>query len=228
MIYEAHATGVFGEHRRGLAEAAGVEDHVDVTLGTLSKALGCAGGYVAGSQTLIDFLRNRARSLIYSTALPPSIVAAAAAAVDLVAGAEGRQRCARLWRNVAAFGAASPIIPVVIGDEAAAMKKSQELYKAGIFVPAIRYPTVPKGKARLRVTVTAAHEPADVTRFLEVCEQVWKAGCGEDDDPITPQTLKQPVGAASSPRSIHSAALRRGRVSIPEECYFVTTCVRGR
>ena len=122
-------------------------------------------------------LRNRARSLIYSTALPPSIVAAAGAAVDFVMNDAGHERRDRLWRNVSELkhGLAklgiqnesrSPIIPVVIGDEQAAMDLSAKLYERGVFVPAIRYPTVPKGKARLRVTVTAAHTSEDIEKFL--------------------------------------------------------------
>jgi glycine C-acetyltransferase/8-amino-7-oxononanoate synthase len=171
MIDEAHGTGVFGKHRRGLAEDVGVEDRVDVTLGTLSKAFGCAGGYVAGSQTLIDFLKNRARSLIYSTALPPSVVAAAGAAVDFVMSDAGRERNAKLWENVRAMGAGSPIHPVIVGDEREAMELARKLYEQGIFVPAIRYPTVPKGKARLRVTVTAAHTTADIERLQKAVRQ---------------------------------------------------------
>jgi glycine C-acetyltransferase/8-amino-7-oxononanoate synthase len=178
MIDEAHATGLYASNRRGIAEAAGVEDRIDITLGTLSKALGCAGGFVVGSQTLIDFLRNRARSLIYSTALPPAICAAAAAAVDFVMSEDGHQRRDRLWRNVSAMknglsavGVAnesrSPIIPIIIGDESKAVEVSCRLQERGIFVPAIRYPTVPKGKARLRVTVTAAHEQAEIERFVK-------------------------------------------------------------
>jgi glycine C-acetyltransferase/8-amino-7-oxononanoate synthase len=177
MIDEAHATGLYAKNRRGLAEATGVEDKIDVTLGTLSKALGCLGGFVVGSQVLIDFLRNRARSLIYSTALPPAVCAAAAAAVDFVMSERGQQRRDRLWRNVSlmknglsALGiqneSRSPIIPIIIGDEAATMEASRRLYERGIFVPAIRFPTVPKGKARLRVTVTAAHEQPDIEKFL--------------------------------------------------------------
>jgi 8-amino-7-oxononanoate synthase len=177
MIDEAHATGLYAKNRRGLAEAAGVEDDIDVTLGTLSKALGCAGGFVVGSQTLIDFLRNRARSLIYSTALPPSVCAAGAAAVDFVMSEQGHERRDRLWRNVSelksglsALGiqneSRSPIIPIIIGDEAAAVETSRRLYERGVFVPAIRFPTVPKGKARLRVTTTAAHTPDDIKQFL--------------------------------------------------------------
>jgi 8-amino-7-oxononanoate synthase len=178
MIDEAHATGLYAKHRRGLAEAAGVEDKVDITLGTLSKALGCAGGFVVGSQTLIDFLRNRARSLIYSTALPPAVCAAAAAAVDFVMSEEGHQRRDQLWRNVSElksglsalgiqYESRSAIIPIIIGDENAAVETSRHLYDRGIFVPAIRFPTVPKGKARLRVTVTAAHSAGDLDTFLK-------------------------------------------------------------
>jgi glycine C-acetyltransferase/8-amino-7-oxononanoate synthase len=177
MIDEAHATGLYAKNRRGLAEAAGVEDRIDVTLGTLSKALGSLGGFVVGPQVLIDFLRNRARSLIYSTALPPGVCAASAAAVDFVMSERGQERRDRLWRNVSllknglsALGiqneSRSPIIPIIVGDETAAMASSRKLFERGIFVPAIRFPTVPKGKARLRVTVTAAHEPPDIERFL--------------------------------------------------------------
>ncbi|HTS19005.1 MAG TPA: 8-amino-7-oxononanoate synthase [Verrucomicrobiae bacterium] len=178
MIDEAHATGLYAKNRRGLAEAAGVEDKIDVTLGTLSKAFGCLGGFVAGSQTLIDFLRNRARSFIYSTALPPLVCAAAGAAVDFVMSDAGHERRDRLWRNVSEMKngmsilgiqneSRSPIIPIIIGDETAAVAISQQLYDRGIFVPAIRFPTVPKGKARLRVTVTAAHGQTDIQHFLK-------------------------------------------------------------
>jgi glycine C-acetyltransferase/8-amino-7-oxononanoate synthase len=177
MIDEAHATGLYAKNRRGLAEAAGVEDKIDVTLGTFSKALGCLGGFVVGSQVLIDFLRNRARSLIYSTALPPAVCAASAAAVDFVVSESGQERRDRLWRNVShmknglsALGiqneSRSPIIPIIIGDETATVETSQKLYERGLIVPAIRFPTVPKGKARLRVTVTAAHEEPDIEQFL--------------------------------------------------------------
>ncbi len=177
MIDEAHATGLYAKNRRGIAEAAGIEDKIDVTLGTLSKALGCAGGFVAGSRTLIDFLCNRARSLIYSTALPPVVCASAAAAVDFVMSDAGQERRDRLWRNVSelknglsALGiqneSRSAILPVIVGDEGAAVEASRKLYAAGIFVPAIRFPTVPKGKARLRVTVTATHSRDDIQQFL--------------------------------------------------------------
>ena len=168
MLDEAHATGLFGKHRRGLAEQLGVEDQVEITLGTLSKALGCAGGFVVGSQTLIDLLRNRARSLIYSTALPPAVCAAAAAAVEFVMSDAGAQRRDRLWDNVRALGAQSAIHPVIIGDERAAVAQSGKLLDEGIFVPAIRYPTVPKGKARLRITVSAEHTAAEIARLKQL------------------------------------------------------------
>ena len=177
MIDEAHATGLYAANRRGIAEAAGVEEQIDVTLGTLSKALGCAGGFVVGSQPLIDFVRNRARSLISSTALPPAVCAGGAAAVDFVMSEDGLQRRDKLWRNVSAMKnglsaigvsneSRSPIIPIIVGDESQAVEVSGQLQERGIFVPAIRFPTVPKGKARLRVTVTAAHTSKDIEEFL--------------------------------------------------------------
>ena len=168
MLDEAHATGVFGNDRRGLAEQLGVEDKIEITVGTLSKALGCAGGFVVGSRPLIDFLRNRARSLIYSTALPPAICSAAATAVEFVMSSAGAQRRDQLWEHVRALGAQSPIHPIIVGAERAAVELSEKLLNDGIFVPAIRYPTVPKGKARLRVTVSAAHTSTDVQQFLKV------------------------------------------------------------
>ncbi len=168
MIDEAHATGLYGSRRRGLAEELGVEDQIDVTLGTLSKALGCVGGFVCGSRALVDLLINRARSLIYSTALPPAIVAAASAAVQFVMSDAGQarrelllQRVKELHQGVVNLGYRSvptgAIMPMVVGDEVKAMALSRRLLDAGVFVPAIRYPTVARGAARLRLTVTAAH-----------------------------------------------------------------------
>lgn len=185
MIDEAHATGLYGPGRGGLAEALGVERRVDVTVGTLSKALGCVGGFVAGALPLIDYLRNRARGLMYSTALPPAVVAAAGAAVDFVVSEAGQARRDRLWRHVselkhglAAAGlpneSRSAIVPIRVGDETAALARAQRLFDRGIYVPAIRYPTVAKGQARLRVTVTAAHAPADVQTLVTAYEQLGR------------------------------------------------------
>lgn len=187
MIDEAHATGLYGPGRRGLAEALGLEDKIEVTLGTLSKAFGCAGGYVAGSETLIEYLRHRARSLVYSTALPPAVVAAALAAVEFVMGAAGQERRDRLWRQVSemklglsAMGYAnqsrSAIIPIVVGDETKAVELSRALMERGIFAPAIRYPTVSRGQARLRVTVTAGHSREDIRQFFDALALATRAG----------------------------------------------------
>ncbi|MCX7885770.1 MAG: 8-amino-7-oxononanoate synthase [Verrucomicrobiae bacterium] len=165
MLDEAHATGVFGPNGAGLAAQCGLEEQVDISVGTLSKALGCVGGFVAGSRTLIDFLRNKARSLIYSTALPPAICAAAEVALDIATGEEGNRRRAKLWENMRMLGARTPIWPVPVGEESKAVELSARLRERGLLVPAIRYPTVPKGKARLRASVTAAHSAEDITRL---------------------------------------------------------------
>ncbi|MDW8342951.1 MAG: 8-amino-7-oxononanoate synthase [Verrucomicrobiae bacterium] len=185
LLDEAHATGLYGHHRRGLAEPLGLEDQIEITVGTLSKAFGCVGGYVAGSVELIEFLRNRARSLIYSTALPPAMVAAANAAVQFVMSPAGHQRRDQLWRNVselkhglAALGipvtSRSAIIPLIVGDETAAVDLARVLFEAGIFAPAIRYPTVPRGRARLRLTVSAAHTADDIRQLLAALRKSWK------------------------------------------------------
>ncbi len=177
MVDEAHATGVFGDHRRGVAEAAGVTGRIEIQLGTLGKALGSAGGYICGAPELIDYLINRARSFIFSTAPPPAAAAAAHAAVDLVRSPEGAERAAQLWANIAEvramLGAAgwpvpefsSPIVPLVIGDETAAVAAATHLRERGIFIPAIRYPTVARGSARLRLTLSAAHTREDLERL---------------------------------------------------------------
>ncbi|HEX3801162.1 MAG TPA: 8-amino-7-oxononanoate synthase [Verrucomicrobiae bacterium] len=178
MVDEAHATGLFGKHRRGVAEELGVSDGIEIQMGTLGKALGASGGYIAGSRALIEYLINRARSFIFSTAPVPAAAAAARAAVELVQSDEGLARRNLLWSLISELktGLAkngwplsdthSAIIPLIIGAEADAVKTATALRDAGIFVPAIRYPTVARGQARLRVTLTAAHSPADVTRLL--------------------------------------------------------------
>ena len=174
MLDEAHATGLFGEHRRGLAEACELAHRVEIQMGTLGKALGAAGGYICGSRPLIDLLINRARSFIFSTAPVPAAAAAATAALRLVQSDEGEILRARLWQNVdqtkngvinAGWPLApvqSAIIPLMVGDETKAVELATALRERHMLIPAIRYPTVARGAARLRLTVTAAHTAEDI------------------------------------------------------------------
>ena len=172
MVDEAHATGLYGPGRRGLAEEHGVQDAIEIQMGTLGKALGAAGGYICGSRCLIDYLINRARSFIFSTAPVPAAVAAASAGVRLVQSDAGEERRRELWQRVSLLRAdlaeskqPSAIIPIHIGDEAKALATAQALKQRGFFIPAIRYPTVARGHARLRITVTAAHTEEEVEQL---------------------------------------------------------------
>jgi 8-amino-7-oxononanoate synthase len=178
MVDEAHAIGLFGAHRRGLAEELGVSERIEIQMGTLGKALGSAGGYIAGSRALVEYLINRARSFIFSTAPVPAAAAAAQAAIELVQSDEGLARCNRLWSLINELKTAlaqngwpvtkvqSAIIPLIIGAEVEATKTAAALRTENIYVPAIRYPTVARGQARLRLTVTASHTPADIAKLL--------------------------------------------------------------
>lgn len=178
MVDEAHATGLYGRQGRGLADALGVADRIEVQMGTLGKALGAAGGFIAGSRELRELLINRARSFVFSTAPVPAASGAATAALDLVRGAAGEELRAQLWARVrqlrdglASLGWPVPaepsaILPLIVGDEAATVELACRLRDAGFFVPAIRYPTVARGAARLRVTVSATHTPEDVEGLL--------------------------------------------------------------
>ena len=179
MLDEAHATGLYGEGRRGIAEEMGVADGVEVQLGTLGKALGAAGGYICGSQALIDLLVNRARSFIFSTAPVPAQLAAAKRGVQLVQSNEGEALRTRLWANVDALKngliqqgwklpvVRSAILPLMIGDERDALALAERVREAGVWIPAVRYPTVARGAARLRVTVSAAHQPKHLDALLK-------------------------------------------------------------
>ncbi len=179
MLDEAHATGLYGEGRRGIAEEMDVADGVEVQLGTLGKALGAAGGYICGSQALIDLLVNRARSFIFSTAPVPAQLSAAKRGVELVQSNEGEALRKRLWANVDALKngliqqgwklpvVRSAIMPLMIGDEREALALAERLGDAGVWVPAMRYPTVARGAARLRITVSAAHQPKHLDALLE-------------------------------------------------------------
>jgi 8-amino-7-oxononanoate synthase len=175
LLDEAHAVGVIGNHGRGLATYLNLADKVDVQMGTLSKALGCSGGYICGSRRLIDLLVNRARSFIYSTAPSPAVAAAAHAAIDFLDSPAGERRRQTLRQNLAQFAEEMPalfgsgrkvhsaIIPVLLGTAASALDASQSLVEKGYFVPAIRYPTVPKDAARLRVTLSARHSADQIS-----------------------------------------------------------------
>jgi 8-amino-7-oxononanoate synthase len=174
MVDEAHATGLYGENGRGLVEALGLSDRVEIQMGTLGKALGASGGYICGSRELIDILINRARSFIFSTAPVPAAAGAALAAVRIVTSKEGAQLRAKLWENVSQLREAlklpkpdcsSAILPLIVGDENRAVQLADVLRDRGFLVPAIRYPTVARGAARLRITLTAAHHADEISQL---------------------------------------------------------------
>ncbi len=185
MLDEAHAVGVIGPNGRGLAAAQNLDHDIDVQMGTLSKALGVCGGYICGSRSLVEWLINRARSFIYSTAPPPGVAAAALAAVDFLSSREGEERRLLLWDRITLMrevlpraglneehaAPSSAIFPRIVGDQKAALDLAAALQTEGFLVPAIRYPTVAKGSARLRITVTAAHEPAQIRELCEAIER---------------------------------------------------------
>jgi len=177
LVDEAHGTGVFGPDGRGAASACGVAERVPVRVGTLSKALGSVGGFVAGSRRLIDRLLNHARTQIYSTSLPPAAAAAARAALALAAdepwrrdrvhGLAARLRLALTDAGFDVGPSAGPIVPVLLGEPERALALSARLREAGFFVPAIRPPTVPAGTARLRISLTAAHTDGDLDALID-------------------------------------------------------------
>ncbi len=190
VLDEAHAIGVLGRGGRGLADELRLAPRVEVQMGTLGKALGSSGGYVAGSRELTDVVTNRARSFIFSTAPPASAGAAASAAVDICAGPEGDRRRARLRELAALLDPAMPaaIFPVILGAESDALRASEALDKLGFFVPAIRPPTVPPGTSRLRVSLSAAHEPDDVRQLAGHLRALPRgdAETGGDPDSVCP------------------------------------------
>ena len=183
MIDEAHATGVLGKTGRGLAEHYGCA-HADVTVGTLSKAVAAEGGFVAGKQQLIDFLRNKARSFIFTTAMAPAVAAAACNNLRYIDAHPERVQNLRenvkffcdalLHEGVNVVQSPSAIVPIVIGDEARALKISAALQDAGILIPAIRYPTVAKGQARLRASLMATHTQEQLQIAATTIAQIIK------------------------------------------------------
>lgn len=172
LVDEAHAVGVLGPQGRGLIAALGLEKRVELQMGTLSKALGVSGGYLAARRSVIDLLINKARSLIYSTAPPPALAWTASESIKLVQSAVGDGLREKLMVNkqglLALLGdkmrtdLPAAIMPIMIGDESAAMRTSAALLEAGYLIPAIRYPTVARGAARLRLTLSAAHETRQI------------------------------------------------------------------
>ena len=176
VVDDAHGTGILGPDGTGSCAAADI--HADVEIGTLSKALGSVGGFVAGDEALIDYLVNRARSFVFSTGLPPASVAAATAAIAVMrAEPWRRERLAELSTRVRAElssagfevpGGHTPIVPVIVGDERLATQLADACLDRGVFIPAIRTPSVPKGRARLRMTLSAEHTDEQVDRALEV------------------------------------------------------------
>ena len=181
MVDEAHATGVLGKHGRGLADELGISSRIEIQMGTLGKALGTSGGFICGSRALIDYLVNRARSFIFSTAPVPAAAAAAIAGIRISQSAEGEERRAQLRKRVGDFKSqisnfksetSSAIIPLILGDEEKAVAAANQLREQHIFVPAIRYPTVARGTARLRITMTADHTGADISKLIGALESI--------------------------------------------------------
>lgn len=184
LVDEAHATGVLGEGGRGSIEQCGVSGRVEFVIATLGKSLGSFGAYVAAERDAIDYLINRSRSFIFTTAPPPPVVAAARAALAVLEAEPERRE--RLWENIRrmargleAIGAGTmesttQIFPLLVGGDAETMAFSDALLEAGLFAQGIRPPTVPKGTARLRLTVTAALESGEIDRALEILEKVGR------------------------------------------------------
>jgi glycine C-acetyltransferase len=184
MVDDAHASGVMGSGGRGTVDHFGLHGRVHIQVGTLSKAWACLGGYVAGSRPLIEYLMQRARPLLFSTSHPPSVAATALAALDRIEADPGL--IDRLWENTRFFKAGlarlgfdtgaseTPITPIMIGDEAKAMQFSDRLFEEGVFALGIAYPTVPRGKARVRTIVTAGHTREQLSEALEVCGRVGR------------------------------------------------------
>ena len=184
MVDDAHASGVLGKNGRGSVNHFGLDGRVDLQMGTLSKAIGVLGGYVAGPQTVRDFLIHRARPFLFSTSHPPGVAAACIAAIDVLLAEP--ERIDRLWQNTARFkdglkrlgfetGASeAPITPVIVGKGAVAMDFSDRLFKLGVFAQGIGFPTVAEGRARIRTIVTSVHTDAQLDRALEAFATVGK------------------------------------------------------
>jgi len=189
MVDDAHASGVLGRNGRGSIDHFGVHGRVDVQVGTLSKAIGAMGGYVCGTRDLIDYLYHRARPFLFSTSHPPSVAASCIAAFDILE--QEPERIERLWENTRYFqselkragfniggvntpATETPITPVIVGEGRAAMEFSRALFEEGVMGTGIAFPTVPEGKARIRLILTSEHTRAQLDRALETLQRVAK------------------------------------------------------
>ncbi len=184
MVDDAHASGVLGRNGRGTVDHFDLHGRVDVQVGTLSKAVGVLGGYVCGSRNLIEYLYHRGRPFLFSTSHPPAVAAACLAAFDILEGEP--ERIANLWSNTRYFkerlsalgfdtGASeTPITPVMVGEAKTAHEFSRQLFEEGLLATGIGFPTVPRGKARIRTIVTATHTRAQLDRALEILERVGR------------------------------------------------------
>ncbi len=176
MVDEAHATGIFGHRGSGLVEEYGLSGKIDIVMGTMSKALGSLGGYIAGKKAVIEYLRQKARTFIYTTSLPASLAASSLRAIEYIENNGGKRR--ELWEKseyvregLKALGynlldSRSQIIPVVIGPSEKTLETGKFLFDEGLFIPAIRPPTVPKGSSRFRITIMASHKEEHLNKLL--------------------------------------------------------------
>jgi glycine C-acetyltransferase len=186
MVDDAHASGVLGAHGSGTVSHYGLHGRWDIQVGTLSKAIGAVGGYVACSRKLRQLMEHRARPLLFSTSHPPSVTATCIAAIDLLASAQGQALIDRLWENTRMFKSGletlgfntgisqTPITPVIVGEGARAMQFSDRLFAAGVFAQGIAFPTVARDKGRVRTIVTAAHTQADLEQALNIFENIGR------------------------------------------------------
>ncbi|MDT8420681.1 MAG: 8-amino-7-oxononanoate synthase [Desulfuromonadales bacterium] len=193
MVDDAHGGGVLGASGRGTGEFFGCSESIDLQMGTFGKAYGSFGAYLAASREIVDTLINRARSFIFSTSLPPGVLAANLAAIDLIAGAEGQRRRQQLEFNRAQFsrilldaglelcGSQTQIVPILIGEPAPTMAIADQLFREGIFLSGIRPPTVPSGTCRLRATLMADHRPAELQQAARLIVATIAAEQGRHD-----------------------------------------------
>ena len=186
MVDDAHSSGVLGRNGRGTIDHFDCHGRVHIQVGTLSKAIGVMGGYVCGSRELIDFLYLRARPFLFSTSHPPAVTAACIAAFSLLDSPAGEKLVKKLWKNTKTFkremkkrgfqfkASETPIVPIHVGDAAKAFEFSNKLFEAGVFAPAVGYPTVAEGKARLRAIVSAGHKNEQLMKAADILAEVAK------------------------------------------------------